>query len=56
MITRELKSVARLESYLEAQGIRVFFTETHTVEGGRPVGRPLVYDGLYGSRHPALFS
>jgi 1,4-alpha-glucan branching enzyme len=28
-----------LESYLEAQGIRVFFTETHTVEGGRPVGK-----------------
>ncbi|MGB3306296.1 MAG: 1,4-alpha-glucan branching protein domain-containing protein [Thermomicrobiales bacterium] len=28
-----------LESYLDAQGIRVFFSETHTVEGGRPVGK-----------------
>lgn len=28
-----------IESYLEAQGIRVFFTETHTVEGGHPVGK-----------------
>ncbi len=28
-----------LESFLAAQGIRVFFSETHTVEGGRPVGK-----------------
>ncbi len=28
-----------LESFLAAQGIRVFFTETHSVEGGHPVGK-----------------
>ena len=28
-----------IESFLEAQRIRVFFSETHTVEGGRPVGK-----------------
>ncbi|MGB3329979.1 MAG: 1,4-alpha-glucan branching protein domain-containing protein [Thermomicrobiales bacterium] len=28
-----------LESYLAAQAIRVFFSETHTVEGGHPVGK-----------------
>lgn len=28
-----------IESFLQAQGIRVFFSETHTVEGGRPVGK-----------------
>jgi 1,4-alpha-glucan branching enzyme len=28
-----------LESFLAAQGINVFFSETHTVEGGRPVGK-----------------
>lgn len=28
-----------LESFLAAQDIRVFFSETHTVEGGRPVGK-----------------
>lgn len=28
-----------LESFLAEQGIRVFFSETHTVEGGRPVGK-----------------
>jgi 1,4-alpha-glucan branching enzyme len=28
-----------IESYLAAQGIRAFFSETHTVEGGRPVGK-----------------
>jgi 1,4-alpha-glucan branching enzyme len=28
-----------LESFRAAQGIRVFFTETHTVEGGQPVGK-----------------
>jgi 1,4-alpha-glucan branching enzyme len=39
-----------LESYLEAQGIRVFFTETHTVEGGRPVGKAAGEAmGLYGA-------
>ncbi len=35
------RSVRRpgLESFLAAQGLRVFFSETHTVEGGRPVGK-----------------
>lgn len=35
------QSVTRpgLESFLAAQDIRVFFSETHTVEGGRPVGK-----------------
>lgn len=28
-----------LESFLAAQGINVFFSETHTIEGGRPVGK-----------------
>jgi 1,4-alpha-glucan branching enzyme len=28
-----------IESFLQSQGIRVFFGETHTVEGGRPVGK-----------------
>ncbi len=28
-----------LESFLAAQGIQVFFSETHTVEGGNPVGK-----------------
>lgn len=28
-----------IETFLKEQGIRVFFTETHTVEGGRPVGK-----------------
>jgi len=28
-----------LESFLESEGIRVFFSETHTVEGGEPVGK-----------------
>ncbi|HEV2106882.1 MAG TPA: 1,4-alpha-glucan branching protein domain-containing protein, partial [Thermomicrobiales bacterium] len=28
-----------LESFLAAQGLKVFFSETHTVEGGRPVGK-----------------
>ncbi len=28
-----------IESFLAAQGIEVFFSETHTVEGGRPVGK-----------------
>src|SRR5680860_482225 len=28
-----------IESFLAAQGVRVFFTETHSVEGGRPVGK-----------------
>jgi 1,4-alpha-glucan branching enzyme len=28
-----------IESYLKAQGIKVFFSETHTVEGGKPVGK-----------------
>ena len=38
-----------LESFLAAQGIRVFFSETHTVEGGRPVGKAAGEAiGLYG--------
>ncbi len=28
-----------IESFLADQGIRVFFSETHTVEGGHPVGK-----------------
>ncbi|MBM2813091.1 MAG: hypothetical protein HW416_3850, partial [Chloroflexi bacterium] len=28
-----------LERFLAEQGLRVFFSETHTVEGGRPVGK-----------------
>ena len=28
-----------IESFLAAQGIQVFFTETHSVEGGNPVGK-----------------
>jgi 1,4-alpha-glucan branching enzyme len=28
-----------LESFLAEQGLQVFFSETHTVEGGRPVGK-----------------
>jgi 1,4-alpha-glucan branching enzyme len=28
-----------IETYLHEQGIKVFFSETHTVEGGRPVGK-----------------
>lgn len=28
-----------IETYLKEQGIKVFFSETHTVEGGRPVGK-----------------
>ncbi|MGD9713276.1 MAG: glycoside hydrolase family 57 protein [Thermomicrobiales bacterium] len=28
-----------IESFLAAQGIQVFFSETHTVEGGNPVGK-----------------
>ena len=28
-----------LESFLAAQGLEVFFSETHTVEGGQPVGK-----------------
>ncbi|CAN5602165.1 1,4-alpha-glucan branching protein [soil metagenome] len=35
------KQVTRpgLESFLADQGIQVFFSETHTVEGGKPVGK-----------------
>ena len=28
-----------LESFLAGQGLQVFFSETHTVEGGKPVGK-----------------
>ncbi|HEV2526831.1 MAG TPA: 1,4-alpha-glucan branching protein domain-containing protein [Thermomicrobiales bacterium] len=28
-----------IESFLETEGLQVFFSETHLVEGGRPVGR-----------------
>jgi 1,4-alpha-glucan branching enzyme len=38
-----------IESYLEQQGIKVFFSETHTVEGGKPVGKAAGEAiGLYG--------
>lgn len=35
------EGVARpaIEEYLANQGIKVFFSETHTVEGGKPVGK-----------------
>ncbi len=39
-----------LESFLAERGIRVFFSETHTVEGGRPVGKAAGDAlGLYGN-------
>ncbi len=39
-----------LENFLGEQGIRVFFSETHTVEGGRPVGKAAGDSiGIYGS-------
>ncbi len=38
-----------IESFLAAQGLHVFFSETHTVEGGRPVGKAAGDAvGLYG--------
>ncbi len=38
-----------IENYLKAQGIKVFFSETHTVEGGKPVGKAAGEAiGLYG--------
>ena len=39
-----------LESFLAGQGLEVFFSETHTVEGGRPVGKAAGEAiGLYGA-------
>lgn len=39
-----------IESFLAERGIRVFFSETHTVEGGRPVGKAAGDAvGLYGN-------
>ncbi len=39
-----------IESFLAERGIRVFFSETHTVEGGRPVGKAMGDAvGLYGN-------
>jgi len=39
-----------IESFLAAQGIRVFFTETHSVEGGNPVGKAAGEAiGIYGA-------
>lgn len=39
-----------IESFLAAQGIRVFFTETHAIEGGRPIGKAAGEAiGLYGA-------
>lgn len=39
-----------IESFLGEQGIRVFFSETHTVEGGRPVGKAAGDSiGIYGA-------
>jgi 1,4-alpha-glucan branching enzyme len=41
-----------IEEYLEPQGIEVFFSETHTVEGGKPVGKAAGEAiGLYGEVH-----
>lgn len=39
-----------IESFLGEQGVRVFFSETHTVEGGRPVGKAAGDSiGIYGA-------
>lgn len=39
-----------IESFLEAQHLEVFFTETHTVEGGQPVGKAAGEAmGMYGA-------
>ncbi len=39
-----------IESFLAERGIRVFFSETHTVEGGLPVGKAMGDAvGLYGN-------
>jgi 1,4-alpha-glucan branching enzyme len=39
-----------LESFLAAQGLGVFFVETHSVEGGRPVGKAAGEAiGIYGA-------
>lgn len=39
-----------IESFLATQGIRVFFTETHSVEGGNPVGKAAGEAiGIYGA-------
>jgi 1,4-alpha-glucan branching enzyme len=39
-----------IESFLAEQGIRVFFTETHSVEGGNPVGKAAGEAiGIYGA-------
>ena len=44
-----------LESFLASQGLEVFFSETHTVEGGRPVGKAAGEAiGLYGAVTAAL--
>jgi 1,4-alpha-glucan branching enzyme len=41
-----------IEEYLANQGIKVFFSETHTVEGGKPVGKAAGEAiGLYGEVH-----
>jgi len=41
-----------IESFLAEEGLRVFFSETHTVEGGRPVGKAAGEAiGPYGAVH-----
>jgi 1,4-alpha-glucan branching enzyme len=41
-----------LEEHLANQGLKVFFSETHTVEGGKPVGKAAGEAiGLYGEVH-----
>ena len=43
---------AGIESFLAEEGIQVFFSETHTVEGGRPVGKAAGEAiGPYGAVH-----
>jgi 1,4-alpha-glucan branching enzyme len=37
----EARSRAGLESFLAEVGLRLFFAETHTVEGGQPVGKAM---------------
>ncbi len=39
-----------IESFLAAQGLRVFFTETHAIEGGNPIGKAAGEAiGIYGA-------
>jgi 1,4-alpha-glucan branching enzyme len=37
-ITEDGRTRAGLETFLEQNGLRIFFSETHAIEGGQPVG------------------